>query len=161
MGGSTPRDLRKLIFPTAKTLITVYPFTPAAIMFKVLALLACVAAASAQTGADSAAASDAVCDEPRSWKIISDINNKGVMCNNVVYDPTAYRCCGKTLRRLASNAVSVPSSLDGNIGQASAPTSLSGVPQACVQAYTQPLCLALADLQVAYSTCIGTATAQD
>jgi len=89
-------------------------------MFKVLALLACVAAANAATGANRAAASDAVCDEPRSWHIMSDINNKAVTCNKVVYDPTEYRCCGKTLRRLASNTVSVPSSLDGNIGQAGA-----------------------------------------
>jgi len=92
-------------------------------MLGFLAFLICIdAAVSAATGATTeAAASDAMCDEPRSWHIMSDINNKAVTCNNVVYDPTEYRCCGKTLRRLANNTVSVPSSLDVNIGQAGVP----------------------------------------
>jgi hypothetical protein len=85
-------------------------------MLKLAVLAACAAVALGATGAtDNSGPYDAKCDEPRSWNIIR-ANEKGAKCGSVTYDPTEYRCCGKTLRRLASNTISVPSSQDDNIG---------------------------------------------
>lgn len=77
---------------------------------------ACVAAALA-TGALTPAASGKPCDEARTYNILSAAAGKEPKCGDVVYNPKLYRCCGKELRRLSTNRLSLPLNRDPNFDE--------------------------------------------